>query len=118
MFLTQSSRGAEGVGSRVELVERVEESWVGVEGLSISCLSVGLGEGVVVAEADAATGRVLRRGKLLDEVGHAALDLLDVALGGVHAALEFGNALDLVEAIQQHLAKNPCGPLPEARALE
>ena len=85
----------------------------------MSCLSVGFGECVVVvAEADAAAGWVWGSGELLDEVGHAALDLLDVALGGVHAALEFGNALDLVEPVQQHLAKNPCGLLAKPCALE
>ena len=90
-----------------------------VEGLSISGFSVGFGEGVVVvAEADTAAGRVRRSGELLDEVGHAALDLLDVALGGVHAALEFGNALDLVEAIQQHLAKHTRCPLPKPCTLK
>ena len=40
------------------------------------------------------------RGKLLDKVGHAALYLLEVALGGIHATLEPGDALDLVEPVQ------------------
>ena len=32
--------------------------------------------------------------------------LLDVTLGGIHAALELGNPLNLVKSVQQHLAKH------------
>jgi len=72
-----------------------------------SCFPVWFVEGVaVVAETNAAARRVLWRGELLDEVGHAALDLLDVTLGGIHAPLKLCDALDLVKPIQQHLAKH------------
>ena len=72
----------------------------------------------IVAEADAATGRIWWSRELLDEIGHAALDLLDVSLSGIHAALELGNPLDLVESVQQHLAKHARSPLTEACTLE
>ena len=79
---------------------------------------VGFGQSVVVAEAYTATGRIWWSGKLLDEVGHAALNLLDVALRGIHAAPKLGNPLDLVEPIQQHFAKHARSPLTETRALD
>lgn len=41
--------------------------------LSTSCFPIGFGQSVaVVAKADAAARRILRRGELLDKVGHAA----------------------------------------------
>ena len=85
----------------------------------LSRLPVGFGQGVaVVAEADAATRRIWWGRELLDEVGHAALDLLDVTLGGIHAALELGNPLNLIKPVQQHLAKDPSCPLTKACALD
>ena len=69
--------------------------------------------GAIVAEADAATRQIWWSRELLDEVGHAALDLLDISLSGIHAALELGNPLDLIKPVQQHLAKHARSPTPK-----
>ena len=53
---------------------------------------------------------------MLHEVVHAGLDLLDVALGGVHPAFERADALDFVELVEEHLAEDARRPLAEERS--
>ena len=84
--------------------------------LTKSFLAVWLGR-IATVEADSLAGRVRRGRKLLDEIVHAALDLLDVAFHRIHPALKVADSLDLVKPVQQHLAQNPRRPLAEARSL-
>ena len=65
-----------------------------------------------------ALGRLRRRGKLLDEIVDAALDLLDVELGLVHARFELVDASHVGEPLEKHIPQGTCRPLPETRALE
>ena len=86
--------------------------------LTNSFLAIRLGGRCgAAAKTDSLAGRVWRGRKLLDEVIHSALDLLDVAFHGIHPSFKVSNSLDLVKSIQQHLAKDSRRPLAEARSL-
>ena len=70
-------------------------------------------------EADPVALRWLRRrGKLLDEIVDAALDLLDVEFGLVHARFELVDASHVGEPLKKHIAQSSRCPLTKTGALE
>ena len=54
---------------------------------------------------------------LLHKIVHSALDLRDVIFRRVHPRLQLADALDFLQAVQQHFPQHPCRPLSETRAL-
>ena len=73
---------------------------------------------VFCTKADAATGWIWRSRKLLDEVTHPTLNLLDITFNRIHTTLKCAYALYLVKPVQQHLAQDSSHPLPETRTLK
>ena len=65
-----------------------------------------------------ALGRLRRRGKLLDEVIDAALNLFDIELGLVHARFELVNASHVGEPLEKHIAQGSRRPLTKAGAFK